>query len=265
MLEVKNASVSFGKSTVLHPLSLTLETGRLTVVVGPNGAGKSTLLKVLTGELTPTSGEALLDGRPLASFRPGELANRRAVLPQASQLAFPFNVFEVVRLGFTSSRIAHTDRDALAQEALDRVDLSRHAGRFYHQLSGGEQQRVHLARVLCQLAGARVEENSQFLLLDEPTSSLDIKHQLQILGIARSYSDADTGVLAILHDLNIASLFADRIIVLRDGRCIADGSPAETLTDEVIRDAFDVPLKVNHVPPDAGPFILPQMEQTRTA
>ena len=258
MLEIKNASVSFGRSVVLHPLSLTLETGRLTVVVGPNGAGKSTLLKLLTGELKPTSGEALLDARPLAGFRPEELAGRRAVLPQTSQLAFPFYVLEVVQLGFTSSRIPQEDRDALASEALDRVDLLRHAGRFYHQLSGGEQQRVQLARVLCQLSGAGTGNGPQYLLLDEPTSSLDIKHQLEILGIASSHADAGTGVLAILHDLNIASLFADRIIVMRDGRCLADGSPSETLTDEVIREAFDVSLKVNRIPSGTGPFVLPQ-------
>lgn len=260
MLEVKNASVSYGKTVVLHPLSLALKTGQLTVILGPNGAGKSTLLKLLTGELKPTSGDVQLDGRALASFRPQELANRRAVLPQASQLAFPFNVLEVVRLGFTSSRITQNEQDALVKNVLDRVDLSRHGDRLYHELSGGEQQRVQLARVLCQLESAPPDHDSRYLLLDEPTSSLDIKHQLQILGIARNYADSKTGVIAILHDLNIASLFADRMIVMRDGRSLADGSPVETLTDTVIWQAFDVPLKVNQVPERAKPFVLPQID-----
>ncbi len=258
MLEVVDASVVLGKSRILHYLSLQFEVGQLTVIAGPNGAGKSTLMKVLTGELRPVSGNASLDGRSISAYAPHELAGRRAVLPQSSQLAFPFTVFEVVRLGFSTTRVSRVEQDSIVLEMLNRVDLGRHADRFYHELSGGEQQRVQLARVLSQLAGGDGKEGSRYLLLDEPTSSLDIRHQLQILDIARDYARNDTGVVAVLHDLNISAVYADRLIILRDGECLADGPPADIMTSELLLKAFDVPLKVNSVPEGEGPFVLPQ-------
>ena len=257
MLEVVEASVVLGKSRILNSLSMRFETGKLTIIAGPNGAGKSTLMKVLTGELRPASGDARLDGRSLAAYGPHELAGRRAVLPQSSQLAFPFTVFEVVRLGFSTARVSRTQQDGIVLEMLDRVDLGRYADRFYHELSGGEQQRVQLARVLSQLAGSG-NGGSRYLLLDEPTSSLDIRHQLQILDIARDYARNRTGVIAVLHDLNISAVYADRLVILRDGRCLADGPPADIMTSALLLEAFDVPLKVNSVPEGGGPFVLPQ-------
>ena len=185
---------------------MTLERGMVTVVAGPNGAGKSSLLKLLSREVEPTTGRVSLNGRAIGAYTSEELAHQRAVLPQASELSFPFTVLEVVRLGLLIRGTTGGDTTEIAREMLQTVDMLQFAHRFYHQLSGGERQRVHLARVLCQLASANTDLDQQFLLLDEPTSSLDLKHQIEVLRIAGRYAERGAGVLAILHDLNMSAL-----------------------------------------------------------
>ncbi len=221
------------------------------VVVGPNGAGKSTLLKVLSGEIVPDSGAVLLDDRPLKSLSPAELARRRAVLPQQTDVAFPFSVAEVVGLGLLGGRAAGQRIESL----LARVDLPGFAERRFDSLSGGERQRTHLARVLAQLdQGA--SDLPRFLLLDEPTASLDLSHQLLVLNIARAHARRGGGVFAVLHDLNLAAMVADHLLVLKQGRLLFQGTPEEVLTDRTLNEAFDVRARVNMAPD--SPFILPQ-------
>ena len=147
MFELDGVTLKYGRTQVLQPLTTRIDAGVLTVVAGPNGAGKSTLLKLLAREARPTEGSIRFDGRPLNTFTATEMAHHRAVLPQASQLAFPFTVLEVARLGLLVTGAGRHDPGELAQDMLARVDLQTHANRYYHQLSGGEQQRVHLARV----------------------------------------------------------------------------------------------------------------------
>ncbi len=257
MFELRGAGVRYGRIDVLHPLTTTIEASAFTVVAGPNGAGKSTLLKLLTRELIPSQGTVNLDGRPLATYSVRDLSNRRAVLPQSSQLAFPFTVVEVVRLGLQAARVGTRGSDGLILDMLSHVELTGYADRYYHQLSGGERQRVHLARVLCQLENANSKKREQFLLLDEPTSSLDLKHQIQVLKIARDYASKGVGVLAVLHDLNMSALFADRLIVLNKGRVAVDGSPDEVITSEMVESVFEIPLQVNQAPTGNTPFVLP--------
>lgn len=256
MIEARSLSLALGGRTILHALDLTLHAGALTVVAGPNGAGKSSLLKLLTGEAEPTGGTVTLDGVPLGLQGPAALARRRAVLPQASALAFPFTVAEVVRLGLEAG--GRPPRAEAIAEALQRVDLPDFAGRFYGELSGGEQQRVHLARVLAQIGAPVGEEGPRFLFLDEPVSSLDIRHQIAVLAIARDFARRGGGVLAVLHDLNLAAGFADRLLVLSRGRVAADGTPGAVLTDALIETVFGLPLRVGALPPAAVPFVLPQ-------
>ncbi|RIX98183.1 heme ABC transporter ATP-binding protein [Aureimonas flava] len=256
MITLEDAAVGYRARTALHPTSLAIASGTFTVVVGPNGAGKSTLLKVMTGEIAPQTGRVRLDAEPLGAVPPRALARRRAVLPQSSALAFPFTVAEIVRLGLEAGGRAD-GRDAIVA-ALARVDLAGFSGRTYQELSGGEQQRVHLARVLCQIGEPVENGQPHFLFLDEPISSLDIRHQIAVLRIAREFADQGGGVLAVLHDLNLAAGFADRILVLADGRVIGDGSPAEVLTDALIERAFGLPLRVGALPAAGIPFILPQ-------
>ncbi|WP_427025741.1 heme ABC transporter ATP-binding protein [Aureimonas ureilytica] len=256
MLDLQDVSLQYRGRLVLSPLSLTIRAGEFTVVIGPNGAGKSSLLKLMTGELEPASGSVRLDGQNLARIPPERLARRRAVLPQGSSLAFPFTVAEVVSFGLEAAGRA---RDPAAiRGALARVDLASFGARFYGELSGGEQQRVHLARVLCQI-GAPVRHGKPALLfLDEPVSSLDIRHQLAVLGLARDFARGGGAVVAVLHDLNLAAGYADRLIALSLGQIAADGPPAAILTDALVEEVFGVRLPVGATPFPPQPFVLPQ-------
>lgn len=182
------------------------------------------------------------------------------MLPQSNALSFPFTVHEVVRLGLQSGHagVAPDGVAGLPDKALRQVDLDDYGGRFFQELSGGEQQRVHLARVLCQIWHPVIDGRARYLFLDEPTSSLDIRRQILTLASARDFTRRCGGVVAVLHDLNISAMFADRIVLMADGRVVADGPPGDVLADDRLRDVFGVPLKVNTVPPDNSLFVLPR-------
>ncbi|WP_377290332.1 heme ABC transporter ATP-binding protein [Rhizobium sp. SG2393] len=258
-LEARDLSLFLGKKHVLDGVSFTARAGALTAIVGPNGCGKTTTLKVVSGEIR-RAGSVRLFGRALESFRPWELALRRGVLAQHTVIAFPFTVREIVGMGVTAGTGAvspEAERHAI-DRALEAVDLAGFAGRFYQELSGGEQQRVQLARVLCQVAEPVKHGEPAFLLLDEPVSSLDIRHQLSIMRLARRFADAGGGVIAILHDLNLTAMFADHVVMMRAGRVETSGPPADVLTDETMRTVFGCPMQVGVSPPAGMPFILPQ-------
>ncbi|WP_137391727.1 heme ABC transporter ATP-binding protein [Rhodoligotrophos defluvii] len=266
MIEAAHITCRRGAREILSDVSLSVQPGRLTVVLGPNGAGKSTLLACLTADLPVSAGRITLDGRPLAAWRKSELALRRAVLPQKSHLAFPFTVREVVELGLIAAgghslagggRDRHRQQEEAVRVALSRVGLLSYAGRYYQQLSGGEQQRVHIARICCQLEVSRRLGAAPYLFLDEPISNLDLRHQLETLDIVRDFVAQGGGAFAILHDINLASLYADELVILSNGRVAARGTPAETLTTEVIAQVFDVPVTLNQVPSGGKPFLLP--------
>jgi iron complex transport system ATP-binding protein len=258
MLCARHIEVRLGQRSVLADLDFEAAPGELTAIIGPNGSGKTTLLRALSGELAAT-GEVRLNGRDIRALKPWQLAERRAVLPQATALAFPFTVREVVGLGLGAGR--RQGDAALAARALARVDLGDFGGRLYQDLSGGEQQRVQLARVLCQVWSPVIDREPRWLLLDEPVSSLDIRHQLLVMGIARDFARAGGGVIAILHDLNLAALFADRVVLMGEGRIAAAGPPAEVLDDEPLSTVFGCTLRVG-VPPAGGiPFVLPHATQ----
>ncbi|WP_163271938.1 heme ABC transporter ATP-binding protein [Chelativorans alearense] len=259
MIEARNVTVSFGRTRILSSVGFTAEPGRVTAIVGPNGSGKSTLVKALSGDL-PYGGSITLNGRELAQMKPVEAAALRAVLPQAVALSFPYTVREVVRLGLMGGRsgaLAGQD-EHLPERALAKVDLSGFAGRFYQELSGGEQQRVQLARVLCQVWAPVLEGRPRYLILDEPISSLDIKHQLLVMKIAREFAARGGGVVAVLHDLNLTAAFADHVLVMRRGTSAAAGAPDAVMQDALLSEVFDCPLKVGAVPAGATPFVLPQ-------
>jgi iron complex transport system ATP-binding protein len=258
VLSAAGLSVRRGDRALLEDASLALAPGRVTAVIGPNGAGKSTLLRAITGDLRPDAGSVSFLGRPLADWPVAELARHRAVLPQESDLSFPFRVEEVVRLG----RIPHpgggdSSHDKIvALDCLRQVDLSALADRVYPTLSGGEKQRVHLARALAQLRPAPGVPTpaARALLLDEPTASLDLSHQHAVLALARELALREgVAVLAILHDLNLVLSYADDLVVLRRGRVVASGPAATTLTPALIQDVFAVravlhPANGGHAP-----------------
>ncbi len=247
-------SVMVGRKSLLDGVSLSVGPGEVVAVAGPNGAGKSTLLRVLSGELKPNAGVVQLKGRPIAGYTPRELARHRAMLSQSTRVAFPFTVDEVVRMGAIDRGGRAADR--LAESALTEVGLSRLRDRIITTLSGGEQQRAHFARVLVQLACGH-ERGPSLLLLDEPTASLDLGHQLDLLTIAARCARSGHAVVMILHDLNLAALAADRIVMLDRGRAAAAGRPAETVTDDIVDRVFGVANVVNRVPMPSSPFVLP--------
>lgn len=255
----RNVCVSIGRKPILHGVDFTAAAGHVTAIVGPNGSGKTTFLKAVCNDL-PHDGEIAINGHSLKRLKPWQNAAMRAVLPQATMLSFPFTVREIVALGLMGGRtgVCAAEATSLPEQALALVDLEGFAGRFYQELSGGEQQRVQLARVLCQVWLPVLDGAPRYLFLDEPVSSLDIKHQLIIMRIARDYAARGGGVVAILHDLNLTAMFADRVTVMRRGRVVARGKPGDVFTDEMILDVFDCPMRVG-VPPAPGiPFILPQ-------
>jgi iron complex transport system ATP-binding protein len=259
MIEVSALSVSINKCPILRGVSFTASAGQITAIVGPNGSGKSTLLKALCGDYRYT-GQAYLDGRDLTKFKPLEAARLRAVLPQSSSLPFPFTVREVVAMGVTAGHpgVSKALLAQLPEMALEEVDLPGFGGRYYGDLSGGEQQRVQLARVLCQVWVPVLDGVPRYLFLDEPVSALDIKHQLSVMDVARRFADAGGGVITVMHDLNLTSMYADRVIALRAGEVVAHGKPAAVLTDAVIRSVFEAPLRVGVTPHPEIQFVLPQ-------
>lgn len=257
MIEIKNLVVIRGKTEILHALTFTANAGCLTTIVGTNGSGKTTLVKALSGDFS-YSGTIKFNGHDIVSKKPSELALIRAILPQSTNLSFPFLVREVVELGLSASIYSKKMRKRLPEMALKKVDLCGYEGRFYQELSGGEQARVQLARVLCQIWEPLINDQPCWLLLDEPVASLDIRHQLVVMDIARNFARAGGGVLTILHDLNLAAHYSDKIILLDHGNIVSEGSPADVLTTRTLRKAYHCNLTVGKLPPEGVPFILPQ-------
>lgn len=257
MIEADALCMKVRQATLLNNVNVQLRGGETVAIVGPNGAGKSTLLRSLSGDLRCTSGSVRLKGRDLTSFSSRELANHRVMLSQHVNVSFPFTVEEIVAMGAGDrSRAAAAP---LVDAAIAELDLSPFRHRELPTLSGGEQQRAHFARVLVQLACGEAEHGSGVLLLDEPTSSLDLRHQINLVETAKRRARTGTAVVAVLHDLNLAVRFADRIIVLRKGVVAADGSPRETITDAMIRQVFEVETSVGS---EGGqPYVLLQRMQ----
>jgi iron complex transport system ATP-binding protein len=250
-------TVRAGHAVLLDGVSCSAEPGEAIAIAGPNGAGKSTLLRVLSGDRRPEHGEVRLKGRPLAQFSARSLAHHRAVLSQTTVIAFPFTVAEVVAMGIPDGN--PRERGAAVDAALDEVGLTGFRDRIITTLSGGEQHRAHLARVLVQLASGEREHGPGLLLLDEPTASLDLHHQIDFVALARERAAQGTTVVAVLHDLNLAATFADRILMLHRGKVAADGAPQITITERLLADVFGVSRMPGRMPDDTMPFVLPQM------
>jgi iron complex transport system ATP-binding protein len=231
---------------------LDLDAGEVLAVLGPNGAGKSTLLKLLCGELKPDSGDIFFEERKIGHWPARELARRRAVMPQQSLVPFDFTALEIVLLG----RSPHGDEGSsreLALEAMEWADCTHLASRIVSTLSGGELQRVHLARVLAQAGLGRAAPAC--LLLDEPVSSLDPFHQHAVLRVARKMAAQGAAVLAILHDLNLAAQYSDRMVLLKEGAIAASGAPFEVLTPPLIREVFSMRAHVLENPVSGAPAV----------
>lgn len=261
LLNIHSLSCRVGEKALLCDVSVELLPGEFLVVIGRNGAGKSTLLKHAVGEMHSPDGKIEIFGQLLESHSARELAKKRAVLAQSTPLHFDYQVLEVVLLG----RIPHQKRQIetvddvnIARDCLARVGLEGYEERDYLTLSGGEQQRVHLARVLAQIehAPGETHQPERLLFLDEPISSLDIAHQHEVLDLAKQLTAEGVGVFAILHDLNLAAQYADRIVVLSQGKVLATGTPTEVLTQETLYEAFHYHVHVARHPSLDCPLII---------
>lgn len=245
MLEAENISINYGVCAVVSDVSFALHTGKIIALVGANGAGKTTLLKSLNGNLPVSSGAIRLDGKSLNDYSRREIAVKIAVIAQETETKFPVSVLEFV----LSGRFAHgaafgweseTDLQ-IAVECLKRCDLDNFENRLMNRLSGGERQRAVLARALATKA--------KILLLDEPTANLDLAHQAMMFRLIKERCErGDSSAIVITHDLNLASEFADEIVLLKNGRIAAKGNPREVLTEENLRDVFGVRVLLDENP-----------------
>ncbi|MFT4283592.1 MAG: heme ABC transporter ATP-binding protein [Protaetiibacter sp.] len=249
MIRAERVTVELGGRAVVHEVELAVATGELLALVGPNGAGKSTLLSALSGERRPDAGRVLIDDRPADELGALELARIRSVLTQDNAVSFPFRVAEVVEMGrspWARTPAQDADDDAI-RAALERADVAHLVERRFTELSGGERARVSLARVLAQ--------ETPIVLLDEPTAALDLRHQEDVLRIARGLAAEGRTVVVVLHDLSLAGAYADRVALLEDGRLRALGTPVDVLTEPLISEVYRLPVEV--LVRDGRPLVVP--------
>ncbi|MGO4390735.1 heme ABC transporter ATP-binding protein [Variovorax sp. M-6] len=230
-----DVEVRIGGKTLLSGANITLHPGRVTAILGPNGAGKSTLLSVLGGQRRPDRGRVLLDRLSPAEHKTAALALRRALMPQESAVAFDFTAQEIVALGrFPHRGTPSRDEDAIIESAMALTDVSALAQRVLNTLSGGEKARVQMARALAQLWDPRPDGSARWLLLDEPTAALDLAHQHAAMRLLRDWAGQGVGIVAVLHDLNLARRYADDVVVLVGGAGVHQGPAAEVLQPALI-------------------------------
>jgi iron complex transport system ATP-binding protein len=260
-LELKNLSLSYNHHNVVTDLSFSLSPGELVGLIGPNGCGKTSIIKALSRVLTPRSGEIVLDGKPLHLISRHNLARCIGVVPQNPNLPDTFTVSEVVLLGRNPHlgflRTESSKDLAIASWAMERTGISNLAGRKIGELSGGERQRVTIARVLAQ--------EPESILLDEPTANLDINHQVEILDLIKGLCrEKNIAVLIALHDLNIASQYCDRLILIKEGRVHAEGPPREVITAVNINEVYGAANFVYPHPENNLPVVLLSTNHNRS-
>jgi iron complex transport system ATP-binding protein len=248
MIEVENISVALSGRTVVQDVSFKARPGQLTAIIGPNGSGKTTTMKAISGE-RKFGGTIRFNGRDLRSMSSRELALKRAVLAQSISLGFPFLVREVLEMGIVAGDTHDAaEADHVMARALDAVDLKGFETRVATRLSGGEQARLHMARVLCQIPEAVQDGEPHWLFLDEPVASLDIKHQLAIMRLARDFAARGGGVIAVMHDLNLTAMFADHVVMLKAGRPHGAGAPEEVFNEASLESVYGCRLSVVREP-----------------
>ena len=248
MLEARDVSLRRGGRLALDGVSLAVRPGAVLALCGPNGAGKSSLLALLAGDLRPDAGAVALDGAGLPGLGAEALARLRAVLEQSPSLSVPFAVRDLVALGLGTVPMSPADAEAIIGRAMRATGVEDFADRPADRLSGGERARAHLARALAQLTAGRLAGGGRYLLLDEPTASLDLAHQVAVMRAARAAAKAGAGVLAVVHDLNLAAAFADHVVLLDRGRVEAEGAPAQIFDAARLSAVYGAPIAVSRTP-----------------
>jgi iron complex transport system ATP-binding protein len=238
-IQTESLKIRLGSASILHGIDIDANLGEFVGIIGPNGSGKSTLLKSIYRVLEPTAGAVLLDGKPLSSLTHRQSARNMAVVSQHNSVGFDFTVLEMVMMGRSPHKRAmegdSPEDYQIARESLAKVGMESFERRGFATLSGGERQRVILAQAMAQ--------QTPCMILDEPTNHLDIKYQLQLMDIVKSLGQT---VIAAIHDLNIAATYCDRIYVIKDGQIVTHGTPQEVLTEDLIRQVYEVGTQIIH-------------------
>lgn len=242
MIEVKNVSKSYGGKPVIEGISLKIRKGQVTSFIGPNGAGKSTLLSVISRLNTKDAGEVLIDGREVGAWNSGELATKISILKQSNAIGVRLTVRELVSFGrypYSKGRLTAADREEI-DKAISYLELGELQDKYLDQLSGGQSQRAFIAMTVAQ--------NTDYVLLDEPLNNLDMKHSVQIMKVLRRLADElGKTVIIVLHDINFASCYSDRIVALKHGKVVREGSVAEMIDQDVLRDIYDMEIPVEMI------------------
>ena len=249
-LSLKSVSLKLDNRQILKDVSLEINEGEIVSVIGPNGAGKSTLLNVLSGDISPDSGNTTYDNKQLNKISIQERAFTRSVMSQMQTLVFNFNVKDVIEMGWLQrGNSDFSSNFSMAFEAVTtECNVHNLVHRKFNSLSGGEQRRVHFARTLLQLWRPSQSNDPRYLLLDEPTANLDLSSEMLLMNILKARASSNFGILVILHDLNLASHFADKIAIMKDGEIKAFGKPEEIMTDDFLTSIYEVPIKVKYDP-----------------
>ncbi len=257
MLKTENILYKIGKKQILNDISVEFLPGELNVILGPNGSGKSSFLKIFSGEINNYSGSVLYNGKNIVKEKKEILAKYRAVMSQQPELSFPLMVDEVVMMGrYPHFNFNPNKKDiSICQEVIDRMNLASFKERNYLTLSGGEKQRVQFARVLAQI-WEKPNGGIRYLFLDEPLTSLDINYQQEFLQIAREFTNNDTVLVAVIHDLNLATQYADNLFFLKEGGLVACGKPKEILNEALIKKVFDVQTTIINNPVTNNPLVI---------
>jgi iron complex transport system ATP-binding protein len=258
MLKLENIHYSIGSKIILDNINVQFEPNKFNIILGQNGSGKSSVLKIFCGQIKNYKGNVLYDDTNLQIIRTEDIAKHRAVMSQLPTLGFPLKVSDVVMMGrYPHFHFSPTKKDEhICQEAIELLHLQVFADRNYLTLSGGEKQRVQYARVLAQIWEQPTNEHKRYLFLDEPITSLDVKYQQEFLKIAKSFTNENTIVIAIMHELNLAIQFADNLFFLKEGKLIANGATNNILSVALIEKVFDVKTDMIHFANAEKPYIV---------
>ena len=249
-IEVESISLSLSDKTILKDVSLEIRPGEILSIIGPNGAGKSTLLNVITGNLSNHNGEIFYDSKKLKNISIQERAYIRSVMSQFQNIAFDYSVIEIIQMGWLDHRfnMVNDDLENYQNHVIEECDVKTLINQKFNTLSGGEQRRVHFARTLLQLWQPPNANDQNYLLLDEPFSNLDMVHKLSMMRSIKKRAAAGTGILMILHDLNLAYSFSDRIIILKKGSIVKEGDVQEMLNEDLLSKAYETNIMIDQDP-----------------
>ena len=242
--------ISLGGRKILNNISVEISIGEITSVIGPNGAGKSTLLKALAGDINPDMGSIFYDNKDLIDINIQERAFTRSVMSQLQPIAFDFSVREIIEMGWINrgeSNYAQEFENAVMEIVL-KCGVENLIHRNFNTLSGGEQRRIHFARTLLQLWRPSDAKDPKYLLLDEPTANLDLTYEVKMLNIIKEVANEGSGIMLVLHDLNLAAKYSDKIVLLSDGKIIKTGSPKDVFKAEILSEIYDIDIKIKEDP-----------------